>query len=646
MILTALAELAEWEGLVRGAGTRSDGLASHADYQPVAVRWLATINPDGQMVGPFEDTAGGRSDRGTRGKVNPVMLVVPKRSSRTYGVRAEFIVDNVKYALGWVDPKDLVGKTDDEAAAERLKVADCHRAFIREVELAADKTGDEALLALLTFLRNRADSPSPSFPDRPGKGDSVGFVYSVDGMLISSRPRVVEYWAARRFAADRRGRVKVKPASVDLQTRHVCLVTGEACVPVTQHAKPKGLPPETGGVYLTSVNEPKNPSFASYLLGGIANAPISQSATDAVEKALNRLLADGNYPNPADATPMPRRNVRLADDTVVVFWSKGDPTAVDLFGDAVGLGDPEAVGALYRAVWKDKPVDLHDPAAFYALTLTGGQGRGTVRGWHEARLKEVLANVKEYFDDIEIVGRDPGRPRPLLGLVASLAVRNKPDNAPSGLAADLFAAALAGRPFPHEVLAAAVRRTRVEKDGRYQRFDEWQRLGLIRGHLVRARRHIPALRHLPEVKPMVDETCPTPAYRLGRLFAVLEKLQMDALRNLNATIRDRYYGAASATPVVVFPLLIRMLPHHLKNSRRPGFFERLTQEIMDELPAVAFPSVLTLEHQGLFALGYFQESKALFDPVMNARRRARFHTAEPDPDTDAPTAPTDTPEGS
>ena len=50
---------------------------------------------------------------------------------------------------------------------------------------------------------------------------------------------------------------------------------------------------------------------------------------------------------------------------------------------------------------------------------------------------------------------------------------------------------------------------------------------------------------------------PDPAYRLGRLFAVLESVQRAALGNLNATIRDRYYGAASATPAAVFPMLLR-----------------------------------------------------------------------------------------
>ncbi len=111
---------------------------------------------------------------------------------------------------------------------------------------------------------------------------------------------------------------------------------------------------------------------------------------------------------------------------------------------------------------------------------------------------------------------------------------------------------------------------------------------------------------------MLDESCPTPAYRLGRLFALLEKIQEDAI-DANATIRDRYYGAASATPVVVFPQLMRKLPHHLAKLDRATWFEQIIEQIVDGLqPPTPFPHVLNLEEQGLFAVGYYHQRQALF----------------------------------
>ena len=103
-----------------------------------------------------------------------------------------------------------------------------------------------------------------------------------------------------------------------------------------------------------------------------------------------------------------------------------------------------------------------------------------------------------------------------------------------------------------------------------------------------------------------------PAYRLGRLFATLEKTQEDALGSVNAGIRDRFYSSASATPGSVFPRLMRTYQHHL--SKMEGGLkvnrERLIQEILD--PLERFPSFLNLQAQGLFAIGYYHQRKSFF----------------------------------
>ena len=62
---------------------------------------------------------------------------------------------------------------------------------------------------------------------------------------------------------------------------------------------------------------------------------------------------------------------------------------------------------------------------------------------------------------------------------------------------------------------------------------------------------------------MLDPSYPNNAYCLGRLFAVLEKLQADAIGSPGSTITDRFYGAASATPAAVFASLLRKAQHHI-----------------------------------------------------------------------------------
>ena len=112
---------------------------------------------------------------------------------------------------------------------------------------------------------------------------------------------------------------------------------------------------------------------------------------------------------------------------------------------------------------------------------------------------------------------------------------------------------------------------------------------------------------------MLDLTNMNTAYRLGRLFASLEKAQEEANARINATIRDRYYGAASSTPVAVFPTLLRLKNHHvakLENKGRATNFEKLFGEIIDGIKS--FPAHLSLADQGRFALGYYHQRQAFF----------------------------------
>jgi CRISPR-associated protein Csd1 len=105
----------------------------------------------------------------------------------------------------------------------------------------------------------------------------------------------------------------------------------------------------------------------------------------------------------------------------------------------------------------------------------------------------------------------------------------------------------------------------------------------------------------------------TIGYHLGCLFAVLEKIQEDAKPGINATIRERYYGAACGSPVTVFPTLMRLKNHHLakmENRGRVTNLERLIGEIMGHFDE--FPVYLDLFQQGKFAIGYYHQRQDLF----------------------------------
>lgn len=580
MILKALVGLAEREGLT-----------GNLDFQPVPVRWLVTVNEEGKLVGDIADL-----QRPPEGRGKPVVPArsVPNRSKRTSGVSAEFVVDKAGYAFGLVKE----GAAGDGKAEARAR--EQYGVYKKEVALAAERTGDVALQALARFL----EGPLPAPPAGMQESDLVAFslVSDVD-QLITDRPAVARYWAVRRLEAECGSGEAPAPGAAGeggaaAPGRFGCLVTGAMCEPVRLHPKIKGIPPASdtkGGVQLTSVNAS---AFVSYGLDEIGCAPVSQGAADSYEKALNWLLANE------------RRSARLSHNSVVVFWAEGADEVVDLLSDAITGGNPEAIGALYGSPWKGRQVrlDEQDTRGLYSLTLSGAIGRGTVRSWSEVPLGRALKNVGDYFEDLRVVrpAADEGRPRPLLGQLRQMAVQGELENIAPNLASELFSAILAGRPFPRAVLDQTLRRVRAERT-LYA-----DRASLIKAYLCRARRA--GDETIPEVKPMLDEKCETHGYVLGRLFAVLEKVQEDAI-GAKASIRDRFYGAASATPVVVFPQLTRKLPHHL--GKLPDgavtFFEKLIQQIMGGLrPPQPFPRTLSLEEQGLFAVGYYHQRQALF----------------------------------
>ena len=116
----------------------------------------------------------------------------------------------------------------------------------------------------------------------------------------------------------------------------------------------------------------------------------------------------------------------------------------------------------------------------------------------------------------------------------------------------------------------------------------------------------------------LDITNNNTGYRLGRLFAVLEKAQEEANPGLNATIRDRFYGAASSTPVAAFALLMKLKNHHiakLENRGRAINLEKLIGEIMSGIDE--FPAQLPLSDQGRFAVGYYHQRQDFFTTKEN-----------------------------
>lgn len=586
MIIQELAELARREGLV-----------ADPDFEPKPVRWIVVIGIGGRYLDVIESM--GEPD--PKGKVRPKVYQVPRSPARTSGSSANFLVDKAEYAFGF----------DPDGNPKKIVKLEHHRElFAAYVERALSIAPEDAgLVALIRFLRDDKSvlGAVGRIAGKAVANDLLAFRYSEGGVsdLIHDRAAVRAAWKALRH-----------PAGVGGGKLPECIVCGELSAPVAVHPLVKRVPGgSTSGISMISANAP---AFESFGLSIDESAPTCRACSDAYTTALNRLFHPV-YTAP-DGRTLPPRSLRLSDDTAVIYWTSGadEHKFVDEFGE-LDSADGSRAGDVFEAFLSGRGNILKDTTPFFALIITGGQGRATLRGYFQSTIGEVAAHLRAYFADIEIVRRYENSPRwpPLSWLVRSLAAQGEWKNVDPDLAGRLFLAVLSGSPFPSAVLSKAIARIRAERDKPGKPKHSRERLALVRATLNRQFRSTgehPIKSLLTKETPvMLDPACGNNAYCLGRLFAVLEKLQGDAIGNPGATIVDRFYGAASANPATVFAPLLRKAQHH--QAKLDGaYYPRLIQEILGLLPAEPFPSTLNLEEQGLFALGYYHQKAELWRP--------------------------------
>lgn len=549
-------------------------------YSLQKITFKVVIRPDGDLVG-IEDV---RFPSGKRMK--PRQLIVPGTNKPSgSGINPCFLWDNTQYMLGF---------KPDDSKPERTHAA--FRAF-RERHLAAkDEIDAAAFSAVCRFL----DAWDPRDTDDPvlEEAGSTGFgVFQIVGetRFVHDLKEVRTWWSEQDDAED---------AIVGQ-----CLVTGSRGPLARTHDKIRGVVGGQGsGGTIAGFNDT---AYESYGKSQSFNAPVSQRVAFRYVNALNALL---------DGPKKERHRFRLGDATIA-FWTDRPSVAEDFFTQFATEGSrvPEAgvqdeeqrqrIAAFLEALRRGREAyaDLDaDPerTSFHLLGLSPNAARISVRFFYHNTIAELLDNLRKHHTDIGLVRRPPtgkwaGDPEfPSLRDVLDQTARETKD-VPPLLAAPLLRAVILGVPYPHGLFAATVRRIHADR-----RVD-YLKSCVLKGYLNRNLNH--------GLLMGLDTSRADPAYRMGRLFAALEKTQKDALgRNLNKTIRDSFYSSASATPRSVFPRLLRTYQHHL--SKLDGGWrvnrERLVQEILG--PVETFPGQLDLAGQGLFAIGYYHQTDAFY----------------------------------
>jgi len=584
MILSALNEYYE-----RLLSSDSEGGAPPG-YSQEKVSYAIVLATDGTLVDVYDV-------RVTSGKKPvPRSLGVPQPEKRTVGVKPNFLWDKTSYALG---------------VSARSKRADKeHAAFKAFHHRALSGNADIGLQALLRFLDTWVPQHFKGNPHFCKHGDELldsGVVFRLDGEpnYLHERP------AARAVRAN------LLDGDGDGH-RGMCLVTGAHAPLARLHPAIKGVNgARSSGASIVSFNLE---SFASYGKSQGENAPVSEQVTCAYTAALNHLLR---------REPHNRQRIQIGDASVV-FWAQSSDkiqarAAESLLAkffdprDAESRETEELRHALEH-VNQGRPLrelspQLEDGTRIFVLGLAPNASRLSIRFWEAGTLAAFARRLADHFNDLRLEP-SPWRTQPavwrlVLATAPSRGGKAKSEDVPAQLAGEMTRAILTGGRYPRSMLSNLIMRLRA--DGEVT----GTRVALCKAVLSRERRLDNRETDKGVLPVSLDSSNTDPGYLLGRLFSTLENIQHAALgRQINATIRDRYYGAASATPASVFPVLLRNAQHHLSRLRkdRPGLAVNLQKEIGEIVDPLgpAFPKSLRLEAQGHFAIGYYHQTQARF----------------------------------
>lgn len=533
-------------------------------------------------------------------KPKPRRLSVPRPEKRTSGIKPNFLWDKTAYVLG------IEGNKDKKAAKETPWVinAKTNEAFQQIHGHRLEKNDDSGLKALHQFLVSWKPERFSQTPFSPEHVDA-NVIFKLDGEAgyIHERPAAKQLWLSL-----------IEPAGDEEKTTGnmgTCLVTGQQATLSRLHPAIKGVyGGQSSGGSIVSFNAE---AYESYGKSQGDNAPVSEQAAFAYTTALNYLLRRENG------------HCLSIGDTSTVFWAQAkdaqqeqEQEAVSLFASIVNPptddGQSNKLKHALEKIAKGRPFqevapEVDPSTRFFVLGLAPNAARLSIRYWMESTLGELGQHLSAHWQDMQIMPLpwSPEQPPSVWRCLIETAVLRKTENISPQLAGEWLRSILTGQRYPRQLLTQIVQRLR--SDGEVN----GHRAALIKAVLHRDHRK----GFTKEAIPMSLELENAPlAYRLGCLFAVLEQAQRGALGDVNSSIVDRYYGTASSVPYSVFPRLIAGCQNHLSKVRKdkPGFAVNLDKQLGGVIASLphSFPKQLTIEQQGQFAVGYYQQKQSFF----------------------------------
>ncbi len=554
---------------------------AHKGWSPERVAWELVIDEGGNCLGLYS-----LADE----KKKPREMMVPEHTVRTSGLKPFFLCDKALYLLG-------IGEKNGKAARE------CSYEMHERILSESDDHGARAVLAFF-----EQDDPGAALSERQREELASGamIVLSLEGRgrYIHERPAVKRPWEKGR-----------QDEGDDGKKLGCCAVTGQKGQIASLFPLVSGVPgAQSSGASLVSFNFDASESYGKKKT---LNASISEDAAFRAGAALKYLLGNRD------------RRIVLGN-TVVTFWTDAPTSLEDEFFAAImkmsggtaaeDEGTRQSLENAFEEIKHgEKLTELDANVGYCILGVSPNAARLSVRFFERGMLGELAERYGRYLRDIEMVDV---RRLSLWQVLLQTASLGDEKNIPSTLITRTFEAMIGGGAFPRSLESMVLSRMRADH-GFSGKFDvAGQRAAILKACLVRRLRLAGVVQgNHNKIGVKLNMENDNVGYALGRMFAVFERAQQEAVKNANATIRDRYYGAASSTPARVIPVLQRGYAAHLAAIRKDSSKKWLVARLEEELRQImgdclkdrrSFPNVLSVDEQNAFLIGYYQESRYLW----------------------------------
>lgn len=566
---------------------------------------------------------------GKKTEDRPRRMNVPEQVKRSVNVAANFLCDNATYVLG------ITGKEAKDPAYAQKRF-EAFRQLNTEI---LSKANSPLASAVIAFLKKHDPLTASNDPviarHLEGLLKGGNLIFQVQSKNVLDDPEIRRVWEEH--------------TSSEEATKMQCLVTGKIEQIARLHPSIRGVrDANSTGASLVGFNERAYESY-NRVKGQGLNSPVSERVASGYGVALNYLLSNQN----------PNLKIYFGD-TTVVYWAdtadKRYPSAFYAFlnpeyqqaqeekEEAEGQEKrrrakekEKQMGEVAESVQQGKAIDLatlreglDDSTRFYVLGLAPNSARIAVRFFLTEPFGVFAERIMQHYEDLKIDREQPWQreyisPGQVLEECIPAAITD-PKSRQKLLKSDwsllggaFMRAILTGAPYPEGLYAAMLNRIRHDTDettdkGKTRSVKiNYIRAAYIKAHLIRKYRRQGNNPYQEALQMSLNESYTHPAYVLGRLFAVLEKAQREAIgQNINATIKDRYFTSACASPASVFPTLLRLAHHWTTKAEYGGISDRKIQDLLDMLEAKAFPPRLSLDEQGVFVLGYYHQRAAFY----------------------------------